>query len=249
MLKILIVSAHEDDLETGMGGTALRLKQAGHRLESFVTTRAPKDKIYEPEGRSIREVRMDESYKSHELLGITPLFLDFEEGNPRMDKATREIFGEKVRSLEPDVVFVHWPVDVNPDHRQVAALTIEAFMQKGMNTEVFCYEVFSEVGRPQSLGFYPTHYVDITDVLETKKEMVYCMKSQGADALWAGNIEMQTNRGKEVGLFPTEAFVRITRYGDLHPELTKIFQSTRFELPMSMGIDVDPAKIGLSVTA
>ena len=249
MLKILIVSAHEDDLETGMGGTALRLKQAGHRLESIVTTRAPRDKVYEPEGRSIREVRMDESYKSHELLGITPFFLDFEEGDPRMDKTTREIFGEKVRSFNPDVVFVHWPVDVNPDHRQVAALTIEAFMQKGMNTEVFCYEVFSEVGRPQSLGFYPTHYVDVSRVQELKFDMISCMKSQGPEALWAGSEEMQVMRGDECSVNQAEAFVRITRYGDLHAELAQIMRPTRFKLPAGMGVKVNPTKIGLSVPA
>ncbi len=243
-MRILSVTAHPDDMETGFGGTLKRLVDAGHDIVSLVTTLTTDE--------SVRKVREEESRKSHALIGLEPTFWKLEELNPVMTAEVRREFGELVKSYQPDLVFTHWPVDVNPDHRLLSALTIEPFLQKGVNTELFAFEVFSIGPRPQNLAFYPTHYVDITDVLETKEKMVRCMTSQDADALWAGNLEMQETRAFEMTsptVMNAEAFVRITRYGDLHPELAQIMRPTRYMLPAGMGIKVVPERIGLSVSA
>lgn len=241
-MRILAVTAHPDDMETGFGGTMKRLVDAGHDIVSLVTTLTTDE--------SVRKIREEESRKSHAIIGLEPTFWKLEELNPVMTADVRREFGDVVKGYQPDLVFTHWPVDVNPDHRLLSALTIEPFLQKGVNTELFAFEVFSIGPRPQNLGFYPTHYVRIGDIAGRKEEMVYCMQSQDADALWVGNLEMQKNRGQELGTTKyAEAFVRLTRYGSLHPELAKIFEPSPFKLPRGMGVDVDPVKIGLTVSA
>ena len=61
-MKILAVTAHPDDFETGMGGLAVRLAALEHRIASFVL--AP--------GRTKTEMhtREWESEESHELIGV-----------------------------------------------------------------------------------------------------------------------------------------------------------------------------------
>jgi len=246
-MKILIYSAHCDDMETGMGGTAKLLKNAGHEIISIVTTLPPRDKRYEGFDEDAITTRKRESRKAHKYLGIDPQFLQdiSEELNFPVTLGEREFFKKLFEKIKPDVVFTQWPVDVNPDHRSLGILSMEACLQKGVNTELFFYEVFSEPGRPQSLGFYPTHYVDIESVLGVKESMVKCHKSQSI-LLWKTNIQMQSFRSNEIRkAVNVEAFIRITRWGDLRPELESMFQSTPLFLPSGTGIQVDPIAIGL----
>lgn len=246
-MKILIYSAHCDDLETGMGGTAKLLKDAGHEIISIVTTLPPRDKRYEGFDEDAITTRKRESREAHKYLGIDPRFLQdvSEELNFPVTLNERDFFKKTFAEINPDVVFTQWPVDVNPDHRSLGILSMEACLQKGVNTELFFYEVFSEPGRPQSLGFFPTHYVDVESVLEVKESMVKCHKSQSS-LLWEANLQMQSFRAREMRKATNaEAFVRITRWGYLRPELELIFQSTPLFIPSGTGIEVDPIAIGL----
>ena len=236
-LNILIVSAHPDDLETGMGGTAQLLARAGHHIVSVVT-HLPKDEV-------LAEKRRQESLAAHTVLGLQPpRFFGQEESNPLFNNDAREAFARLASEIRPDVVFTHWPVDVNPDHKATAAFSMDPFLQRGVNTELFCYEVFSELGRPQSLGFYPTHYTDISQrtVFDIKRMSVEFHKSQGIKKLWEGNLGMQKVRGKEIDLPQAEAFVRLTRYGSLNEELQKILLPTLYKLPNGMGVHVFTGK-------
>lgn len=245
MKKILIISAHPDDMETGLGGTGKILADAGFNVHSVVTTLPPFDKTYPGFSGQAPEVRMAEGRAAHRLIGLDPRFVNFGvELDVEVNQHHRDRFSKLAEEYQPDVVFIHWPVDVNPDHRAIGIMSMEYFLQKGRNTEIFCFEVFSDPGRPQSIGFHPTHYVDIGSVVDVKQVMVECHGSQ-SDHLWEANEEMQALRGSEAGVASAEAFVRLTRWGDLPEDLAKIFIPVK-RLPAGMGIKVDPEAIGLA---
>src|SRR3989338_3605384 len=127
-MKIVIISAHPDDLETGIAGTAHLLKQAGHEVISVVGMLPTREISYADRGfgkQLAAEVRMEECRKASKKLSIKPIFLNFAEMGWELTNEMREYFKKLMSEIAPDVVFSHWSVDVNPDHRALGALTLE----------------------------------------------------------------------------------------------------------------------------
>ncbi|MBI1998851.1 MAG: PIG-L family deacetylase [Parcubacteria group bacterium] len=229
-MKILAVTAHPDDFEIGMGGLAVRLTDAGHTIVSVVLA-AGRESMEE-------SVRIEESKKSHALIGIEPILTMFDINHVHVHEISRKTGDRFFRAQEPDAVFAMWGMDIHPDHRAAAILTIEPFLQKGVHTELFAMEVCSKSGVPQTLGFAPTHYADITGgPAKTKEKMLSCHKSQGFDSLRTAHYELERNRGNECGVERAEAFVRLTRRGILADWLQPFFIPSPFALPRLMGID------------
>ncbi len=237
-MKILFTTAHPDDMETAVGGLVCRLTQAGHQVSTIVATSGRKNK--KVGDRPMAEVREEESRMAHDLVGARLYFLqswfplELETGSLFDTWETRELLAYLINSeFNPDAVFTFWPVDVHPDHRVIGSITMNACLQKDSNREILCFEVWAGTTSPypQSLHFHPTHYADITDVLDRKKEMLFCHKSQNPQGLWDSNIGLWGQRALEYkklagrslygGEQYMEAYTRLTRHGQLHPELAK----------------------------
>lgn len=249
-MKFLAVSAHPDDLEGGVAGTICRLHKAGHEIVSLVTTAGKLGQTYNEGADLTLQVRLTECIKAHAVLGIIPICLARHEQEYTATPKARAEFQGFVAAIKPDVIIAHWPIDVHPDHRVCGELAAAVALQKGVNTELFFFEEFSSgrrsaENRPQSLGFYPTHYVDITKELDTKRAMLECHTSQDPAGMWHGKQQLHKSRGEEAGMQNAEAFIRVTRVGDLCQELAEIFVPTRFQLPRAIGVDFSPQAIGL----
>src|SRR5947209_20485325 len=115
MKRILLVSAHPDDMEIGMGGTAAKLVEAGHSLLAVVITdgrRSP-----DPEGigqDAMARLRQEEGVKACRRLGINETkFLGFE--SIISDEAVEQAMGELVRVIDkfqPDEIYtLHHELD------------------------------------------------------------------------------------------------------------------------------------------
>lgn len=244
-MKVLIVTAHPDDLEAHAGGLALRLLRDRHDVTSVVTTPRPREEDVRAGRRVPFGVRVRECKDAHALLGIDPVILDYREQDLDVDTANRTRFRELIQDMSPDVVFTHSAVDVNPDHRATGVLALEPCLYLGVNRELFLLETCSASARPQTLGFIPSHYVDIADVVGEKRELVACHRSQRPEALWSCCVEMQRNRGKECGKQVAEAYRRLTRVGPVLDELRPLLIETSFTLPRATGLDYEPSAFGL----
>ena len=105
----------------------------------------------------------------------------------------------------PDVVFTHWPIDTHMDHQVAGILTIRAYVAKNRGFPLYFFEVNAG---SQTMGFTPTHYVDITAAREKKKSALFAHKSQQGDAIYRNHHEIMENfRGREVRAAAAEAFV------------------------------------------
>src|SRR5690606_31602569 len=102
----------------------------------------------------------------------------------------RLAFIEAMRSSKADVVLTHWPQDLyNPDHtitgqvaNDVAIMTTVPNIvtaSKPLERIPVVYFIDSVAG----IGFQPDEYVDITDTMNTKKEMLGKHVSQVGDWL------------------------------------------------------------------
>ena len=250
MKKVLVVTAHPDDLENGIGGTLTRLVQAGYRINSVVAT-LPTDPVQ-------KRIRRQESIRAHAMLhpsDVYHLFWDEPDGALEVNSRTRALMQDVYDLVRPDLVLTLWPADVHPDHRAVADLAMGPALQRGVNTELLCFEVCSSGRdtnefRPQSIGFFPTHYVHTTPVQQEKYALIKCHESQDPDGMWAGMRNMHGNRAREVGNLTSyaEGFVRLTRCGEMSEALGAIFQKSpsRFR-PRGVGVDFNPETIGISL--
>jgi LmbE family N-acetylglucosaminyl deacetylase len=223
-----------------MGGTIIKLAVAGHDVQVVVTTSNDRN----------GPLREEELRAAARVAGIkAPLFLGEKELNLVVSSDSEKRLFSLVHS-EPDVVFTHWPVDVHPDHRNTAVLTIGRYLAKGVNTELYAFETCSSGRssphvRPQSLAFRPTHYSNVADVVDRKAQMLNCHQSQDPVGMWSGVGLMMRNRGAENGIAYAEAFVRLTRAGDQPDWLLDILRPSAWRLPRGIAPHFDPSAIGL----
>jgi LmbE family N-acetylglucosaminyl deacetylase len=64
----------------------------------------------------------------------------------------------------------------------------------------------------QTEGFTPNAYVDVTSVLEKKKEALFAHVSQDGREIWRRHHEIMAQwRGREIGVTAAEAFVHLSR--------------------------------------
>jgi hypothetical protein len=113
-------------------------------------------------------------------------------------------FGDTLLDHKPDVVFTHWPIDTHPDHRAASLFTYDAWLRAGKKFPLYFYEV--ETGQ-QTQDFWPTRYVDVTEVAERKKAASYA-NTLTVDGWWPLHDQMQRSRGSEKGCKFAEAFNR-----------------------------------------
>jgi len=247
MKRVLIATAHPDDLENGIGGTLTLLALAGFELHSLVMTL--------PCDAHQNAVRRVESIDSHAGLGVIPIFWDEPDGALEVTQRLRTMMQVAYDNIMPDIVLTLWPADVHPDHRACADIAMGPALKHGVNTELLCFEVCSSGRntaefRPQSIGFFPTHYVDTSMAQKQKRMLMDCHQSQDPEGMWAGMRNMHERRAIEAGGSGgsyKEAFVRLTRCGVMAPVLSEIFEQTTRILPRGIGVHFKPETIGISV--
>ncbi len=95
------------------------------------------------------------------------------------DKCACDSLARFARLLNPFIVFTMWAIDV-PDHSASFEMTIKAFSQtKHLHSaEIYFYE--SDMGN-QTNDFEPKNYLDISDVMEAKPELLRCHASENPD--------------------------------------------------------------------
>src|SRR5439155_2162512 len=111
------------------------------------------------------------------------------------------------------VVFTHWPIDTHFDHEVASLLTIRAYVARARRFPIYFFEV--DLGS-QTMGFLPTHYVDITPGREKKKTALFAHKSQDGEDIYRRHHEVMENfRGRESHVAAAEAFVLLPSAGGI----------------------------------
>jgi N-acetylglucosamine malate deacetylase 1 len=177
--SILVIAAHPDDAEIGMGGTIAKLVEQGHRLTLLDLTNG------EPTPMGTPERRKAESEAAARVLGVHRRVMLPLPNRYLMDTVENRVaVAEVIREVRPELLFIPYWVDAHPDHVAAERLGEAArFYAKLTKTEMR--------GEPhypsRVLHFFSTHYrlhvppafiMDITDQIERKMEAVACYRSQ-----------------------------------------------------------------------
>ena len=221
-MKVLVVSAHPDDEVFGCGGTLLKHAEAKDEISWLIST-----KICENQGFTKERIyaRQEEITIVQQKLGISKVFkLDY----PTMTLSD-EILIDMIPRIgiifdkyEPEVIYVLNRSDVHSDHlitfKAVVACT-KSFRYHSVK-KVLMYECISETEFSAPLLeniFIPNYFVDISEFIDTKIELIKVYDSELGEHPFPRSIEnikaLAHYRGASVGVKYAEAF-QLLKYID-----------------------------------
>ncbi|MBX7256906.1 MAG: PIG-L family deacetylase [Candidatus Hydrogenedentes bacterium] len=206
-MNIVCIGAHPDDCECFAGGTCLRWASEGHRV-LFVSTTNGDAGHHVMGGGPLAQRRALEARASAEIGGIHELILPNHDGELEPTLELRKEMVRIIRRWEADIVITHRPYDYHPDHRYTSvAVQDAAFM---VTVPHFCPEMPRLERNPvflymadsftKPVPFRADIAVDISEVVETKLDMLDAMESQMYE--WLPWLENQ------VDSVPTERSAR-----------------------------------------
>ena len=222
MKKVIVISAHPDDETLGVGGTLLRHADNGDEIFWIIVT-----DIFEKDGVSSQRVseRSEEIKKVSSMYGFTKTYnLGFSSAKldtthlPILIKSISAVFNE----VEPEIVYSLNRSDAHSDHRIIFDATMactKSFRYPSLK-QLLMYECISETEFAPSLNekvFNPNYFVDITDYIEKKIEIMKVFKSELDCVPFPRSIEniraLATFRGCSAGLLAAESF-QLLKYID-----------------------------------
>lgn len=222
-MNVVAIGAHPDDCEEFCAGTLAKYARAGHTVTMVSVTDGRVGSTSLP-AAEIAAVRRAEAEASAAVIGARLVWMGYEDEMFFEDKAVRLAMLDVLRECRADVVLTHPPRDYCPDHeltskvvRDVAVMTpipLIATPHAPYPAVPVVYYFESQYG----VGFVPTEYVDITETMETKRQMFGCHRSQAAwmgaltgepDERFYEALEVQARyRGIQCGTRYAEGFVR-----------------------------------------
>lgn len=196
--KIVVTGGHPGDPEYGCGGTIARLTSMGHEVALLYLNDGAWEQTY-------AATRMAEAKKACEILKARPAYADQKNGHAIVDNEHYQAFQGILERESPDAVFTHWPIDNHADHRAMANLTYEAWKQLKRRFALYYYEVSDGEDTMQFAA--PTHYVDMTELADTKKAACYAHASQSPDHYYVLQDTVASFRGLQSGSNRAEAYI------------------------------------------
>lgn len=215
MKKIIIISAHPDDETLGAGGTLLKHKAQGDEIYWLIVTN-----ISESQGFSSDRVlsRQQEIEKVSKSFGFTKTFkLDY----PTMTLSSSSIneivpkISAIFQEVLPEVVYTLNRSDAHSDHRYIsdAVMACTKSFRYPFIKKVLMYECISETefapAFPEKM-FIPNYFVDISEYMETKIEIMNVFESEMGVHPFPRNEKniraLATFRGAVAGANYAEAF-------------------------------------------
>ena len=161
-MNILAIGAHPDDIEYGCAGTLVKYADRGHRIHLMILTGGE-------EGGSSKE-RQQEQSAAAEIIGAQHVFWGgYRDTQLPLNKELIDKIEEVLVEVKPDLILVNHGDDTHQDHRILTKATMSA-------TRYVRNVLFFEV--PTTQNFNPQVFVDISDTLERKFQVLKAHESQ-----------------------------------------------------------------------
>lgn len=213
---VFAIACHPDDIEFRMAGTMLLLKERGCDLH-YMNIANGSWGTADYRRNEIIQMRRQEAKASAEMMGAVyhESLVDDLDVN-YTDKPTLLKLIAEIRYVDPDIILVPSPVDYMEDHQNACRLAVTAAFCRAMqpapvdpptpiktkNVVVYhCQPVANRT--PMRKIVRPERYIDITSVLEKKRELLACHKSQkewlDVSQGYGSYLDAMCSDGAEVG--------------------------------------------------
>ena len=218
-MNVLAIGCHPDDIEISCCGTLAKCVKRGDKVTVCHVANGNMGHVVIPP-EELGPMRIAEAKKSGDLAGWKTVTCNVGDLKVRSeDKEQIDSLVKIIREAKPDFIITHAPDDYMTDHVEVSKLVFNA----SFSASVPHYEPQLGEACPVTPIFYcdnsdyvncePYYFVDITDELETKLQMLACHESQlvwlrdhdGIDVLETTRIYSQM-RGAQCGVKYAEVF-------------------------------------------
>lgn len=183
-MNVLAIGCHPDDIEISCAGTLAKCVKRGDRVIVCHVCNGNMGHVVIPP-HELGPMRNGEAEKAGALAGIEVISLDIGDLRPNAnDYDQRDKLMQVMRYADPDFIITHSPTDYMPDHLEVQKMVFSACFAASCPQYVPGEHKASKVtpiyymDNLAGMKFEPTMYVDITDEIELKLQMLECHESQ-----------------------------------------------------------------------
>jgi LmbE family N-acetylglucosaminyl deacetylase len=195
--RVLVITAHPDDVDFGAAGTIAGLTDQGVHVTYCIVTDGDAGGFQTAVSRAeMAALRRDEQTRAAKEVGVSDLiFLAQPDGRLQADLDLRELLARVIRQVRPQLVITQHPVRnlsriraSHPDHLAVGEAALCAVFPDARNPFAFPHLVQAEGLEPWTVpevwlfgGGDGARVVDITDQLERKLRALRAHESQHED--------------------------------------------------------------------
>lgn len=160
---VVIISAHPDDMEIGMGGTVAKLVESMAVITSVIITNGGRSSNpFAMTEQRMAEVRREEAFRAAGVLGVTEvIFCDEPDATDEIDtKVVMQRLVEILLRLRPTEVYtLDEELDRHPAHRLAGKLARESVLEAGivLSGGLWSYEIWSPFAMWDRLEYIDRH--------------------------------------------------------------------------------------------
>lgn len=215
--KVMVVSAHFDDLVLGLGATVAKYSSEGALIHNLI--------LGEPKmtSRGVDKDLTEVTEKANDILGADTFFYNLPD--QKFDAADRLKLNKDVethiRRFKPHIVYTHWKNDLNRDHQITYEATMVACRPRRPRS---LYPKDPRIIYPREMlsfhvpgasdwsfvGFNPNVFVNISDFMDRKIEALECFEGEIIEERSVDSIKaFNRHWGAVVGVNYAEPFVLV----------------------------------------
>ncbi len=226
--RVQVIGAHSADFVWRAGGAVAVAVENGGTAEVIALSygeRGESGELWKQEGQTVenvKRIRHGEAEAAAAALGASFRCLDLGDYPLQIDADALVAIADAIRAFAPDVLITHTDRDpFNPDH-PVASVAVDR--ARGLAAGAGVQSAFATVAppalflfephQPELCNFTPTTFVDITAVIEKKREAMAHMKAQQyLQTYYAQRAEQRGNHARRASgdkaIEYAEAFQRV----------------------------------------
>lgn len=181
--KVLVVAVHPDDETLGCGGTLLKHKANGDEIHWLLCTAMHEKEGFSKDIVQKRTSEIDKVAKLYNFDGVHQLNLPA----MKIDECSMSSLVSKISSIvrivQPNTIYLPFKSDVHSDHRVIfeAVYSCTKTFRYPTIKKILMMETLSETEFSPSTkedAFVPNCFVDISDFIEKKVQIIRCYESE-----------------------------------------------------------------------
>ncbi len=214
--SVLVVAPHPDDETLSCGGTLLNHKNNGDQISWLIVTSMFEQDGFPAEAVKKREIEIETVSKMYRFDYVQKLLFP----TSKLDQVSLSELILKISSVikivKPEILYLPYPGDIHTDHRIVfdAAASCAKWFRHPSIRRILAYETLSETDfniNPDSSGFKPNVFIDISDYIDRKIEIMKIYESEIGENPFPRSEEavraLASVRGATSGCIAAEAFM------------------------------------------
>jgi 4-oxalomesaconate hydratase len=190
--RIMVIGAHAADFVWRSAGAVAVITSQGGAASVIALSygeRGESGELWKQDGQTVEAVkkaRHEEAQRAAQAIGADFACLDLGDYPLEIDREALQLISDRIREFAPDVLVTHTDTDpFNPDHpvahhavARARGLAAGAGVQSAFKTVNPPQLYLFEPHQPELCNFTPNTFVDITAVIEQKRQAMAEMKAQ-----------------------------------------------------------------------